>query len=186
MARQIEITNNESVNHISRINEGIMKSFDNIMFQQTKMDNKAYIFIGFFSVILGIINRNGIINQPINFIFGITVFFLFLSLLPITNKNFTKVLETIINKQSNNKHNIFYYNDLYCLNLDKYKEILKREYQLAYYTKFELNLMEQTLINARILSIKVFLHNIAYLVLFISILIYCIYLFCMSIFLQLK
>ena len=44
---EIDTRNHIAVERISKINEGIMKSFDNIMFQQNKMDNKAFIFIGF-------------------------------------------------------------------------------------------------------------------------------------------
>jgi len=113
----------EPINHISRINEGIMKAFNNVMFKQTKMDNKAYIFIGFLGIILGIINKNEISNTPINWLLGIIIIILTLSLVPITNKTSTKILECIIKKQSLDKHNIFYYNDLYCLNIDEYKEI---------------------------------------------------------------
>ena len=165
----------EPINHISRINEGIMKAFNNVMFQQTKMDNKAYIFIGFLGIILGIINKNEISNTPINWLLGIIIIILTLSLVPITNKTSTKILECVIKKQSLDKHNIFYYNDLYCLNIDEYKEILKQEYQLAYYTKFELNIMEQTLINSRILRYKISLHNLSYVILFSSIALFCIY-----------
>ncbi len=174
MTEQIEVIN-EPINHISRINEGIMKAFDNVMFQQTKMDNKAYIFIGFSGVILGVINKNGVLNIPLNWILGTFIIILTLSLIPITTKTLTKILECIIKKQITNKHNIFYYNDLYCLNLDEYKEILKKEYKLAYYTTFELNIMEQTLVNSRILRYKVFLHNLSYTILFSSIFIFFIY-----------
>ena len=42
----IQIKNQNALEQISNINIGIMKSFDNLMFQQNKMDNKAFIFIG--------------------------------------------------------------------------------------------------------------------------------------------
>ena len=186
MTKQVETVGNQTVNHIYKLNEGIKKSFDNIMFQQTKMDNKAYIFIGFLGAILGIINKNGVSENPINWICGLAMFCLLLSLVPITNKLIIGILEKIIKKQILQSHNIFYYNDIYFLNVEEFKNVLKCEYQLGYYTKFELKLIEQILINARILHVKVFCHNCAHILIVLSALIYCIYLLGSSIFSILK
>ena len=186
MTKQVEIVGNQTINHVSKLNEGIKKSFDNIMFQQTKMDNKAYIFIGFLGAILGVINKNGVTENLINWICGLAMFCLLLSLVPITNKLIIGILEKIIKKQTLQNHNIFYYDDIYFLNVDEFKDVLRQEYQLGYYTKFELKLIEQILINARILHVKVFCHNCAHILIVTSILIYCIYLLGISVFSILK
>lgn len=164
----------ENIERIAKINEGIMKSFDNIMYQQEKMDNKAFIFIGFFSVLLGVINKNDIINSPINWILGCSIFLLALSLIPITSKFIVNILNFIIKKKNHSKHNIFYYTDIYNLDLENFKLILKQEYQLGYFTSFELNLLEQILINAKILRTKVFWHTLAYQFILISFIIWAI------------
>lgn len=163
---EIDTRNQIAVERISKINEGIMKSFDNIMFQQNKMDNKAFIFIGFLSVLLGVINKEQILSTPINWILGMTIVLLALSQIPITSKISTAILNVIIKKDLDAEHNIFYYTDLCGMKIDLFKNVIHNEYQVAYLTKFEIKLMEQILINANILKLKVFWHNIAYTVLF--------------------
>ena len=174
---EIDIRNKIAVERISKINEGIMKSFDNIMFQQNKMDNKAFIFIGFLSVLLGVINKEQILNTPINWILGITIFILALSQIPLTSKLSTSILNLVIKRDLEFKHNIFYYTDLCGMEIELFKEVLQKEYQVAYLTNFEIKLMEQILINANILKLKVFCHNLAYTVLFGGIFIVAIFAF---------
>lgn len=172
---EVDMRNKIAAERISKINEGIMKAFDNIMFQQNKMDNKAFIFIGFLSVLLGIINKEQILNTPINWILGITIFILALSQIPLTSKLSTNILNLIIKKELEFEHNIFYYTDLCGMEIKLFKEIIQKEYQVAYLTNFEIKLMEQILINANILKLKVFWHNLAYTILFGGVLIFAIF-----------
>ena len=148
--------------YATTLNESIVKSFDNIMFQQEKMDNKAYIFIGFLSVALGFFNKNQIIDSPVNIILGLTILSLLISLLPIANKLIISFLNLIIKKDKSDCHNIFYYIDIYKLSLESFKTILKDEYGLGYINGFENKLIEQIIINAQILKAKVFWHNLGF------------------------
>lgn len=169
---EIQIKNQHALKQISNINVGIMKSFDNLMFQQNKMDNKAFIFIGFMSVILGVINKPHIINNPINWIFGLAICLLACSMLPQANKINTQILNFMLHKEQENrvdiklKHNIFYYLDLYSIDMELFTTIMREQYKLSYLSPLELGLMEQIIINAKILKLKIFWHNVAYWVLF--------------------
>lgn len=169
---KIEVIQTEPINHISRINEGIMKSFDNIMLQQNKMDNKAFIFIGYLSVIVGILCKYNKVISLINVILCVSIFILFLSLMPIATKLGILLTNFIFKRDENKQHNIFYYIDIYKLDIDRFKKILKEEYKLGYYTEFELKLIDQIIINAKILRIKVLLHTFAYSVVFGGIFLY--------------
>lgn len=97
----------------------------------------------------------------------------------ILNKDFriTSILNLIIKKELEFKHNIFYYTDLCGMEIELFKEVLQKEYQVAYLTNFEIKLIEQILINANILKLKVFWHNLAYAVLFGGIFIVAIFAF---------
>ena len=70
------------------------------------------------------------------------------------------------------KHNIFYYLDLYSINMELFTTIMREQYKLSYLSPLELGLMEQIIINAKILKLKVFWHNVAYWILFGSLFIW--------------
>lgn len=168
----LQIRNQNAVEQISKINVGIMKSFDNLMYQQSKMDNKAFIFIGFMSVIIGVVNKPQMVNTPVNWILGLAIILLACSMLPHANKINAKILNCMMNKELEDKidiklsHNIFYYLDLYSIDIKLFTTIMREQYKLSYLSPLELKLMEQILINAKILRLKVFWHNIAYWALF--------------------
>lgn len=68
------------------------------------------------------------------------------------------------------------------MKIDLFKDIIHNEYQVAYLTRFEIKLMEQILINANILKLKVFWHNVAYTVLFGGVFIFAIFAFIKQLF----
>lgn len=171
----LQIKNIESIRRNSNIHAGILKSFDNILLQQDKMDNKAFIFIGFLSVILGIINKSQIINSPVNWILSLSIILLACSILPIASRLNTEILKLIIKKNSNNtssKYNIFYYLDIFDIDIDLFTIILKEQYKMDYINPFEIKLMEQILINSKILKLKIFWHNAAYTTFFLGLILY--------------
>ena len=164
---EIEIKNKSFIERNSKINEGILKSYDIMMEQQNKMDNKAFIFVGFLSVILGVINKEQILNTPINWILCISILLFTCSMLPIANKLNTEILKIIMKKpKKDGSHNIFYYLDIFELDIEAFKQMMQEKFHLDYITEFEMQLMEQILINAKILRNKINLHNWAYLLLF--------------------
>jgi hypothetical protein len=161
-----EIIMQELVDSNTKINEGLVKSFDNIMFQQEKMDNKAYIFIGFASALLALINKEVILNNTVNYFLSFAISLLIMSLLPIATNFGVQILQKIIKVDKSEEHNIFYYTDLYKLDLTTFISIMQTEYKLHNISIFDKKIIEQILINAKILKLKVFYHTLAYFVLF--------------------
>lgn len=161
-----EIIMQEIVDSNTKINDGLIKSFDNIIFQQEKMDNKAYIFIGFVSALLALINKEVILNNTVNYLLGFAILLLIMSLLPIATNLGVKILQKFIKVDKCKEHNIFYYIDLYKLDLATFISIMHTEYKLQNISIFDRKIIEQILINAKILKLKVFYHTLAYFVLF--------------------
>ena len=158
--------------YATTLNKSLVKSFDNIMLQQDKMDNKAYIFIGFLAAALGFINKGQYINSPVNYILGFTILSLLISLLPLANKLAIGLLNLVIKKEKSETHNIFYYFDIYKLTVDSFKKVLNEEYGLGYINVFESKLIEQIIINAQILKAKVFWHNLGFAIFSLSFIIW--------------
>lgn len=146
------------------MNESLLKSFDNIMFQQKKMDLKAYIFIAFLGIIFHIINRDSIFQWSTDTIYLVLIAIpLLFSLLPITLKLLIDIIDMSTYK-SNNKHNIFYCLDIYSLDKNKFEQVLDSEYNINDLTKSDKYLIDQILINAKILKSKINWHGIFLLV----------------------
>ena len=137
---EIDTRNHIAVERISKINEGIMKSFDNIISSsRIKWTIRLLIDIRI-GVLLGVINKEQILSTPINWILGMTIVILALSQIPITSKISTAILNVIIKKDLEAEHNIFYYTDLCGMKIDLFKNVIHNEYQVAYLTKFEIKL----------------------------------------------
>ena len=143
------------------MNESILKSFDNIMFQQTKMDHKAYIFLGFSVVIFNIINKTSYTWSISNIFLIVSAVFLLLSLIPIASKNLIKWVSKSSKTYNiqEQQYNIFYYIDIYELTNSQFKEILNKQYDITEYTKSDEHMMDQILTNAKILNFKVSCHG---------------------------
>ena len=88
---------------------------------------------------------------------------LLLSLLPITLKLLIDIIDMSTYK-SNNKHNIFYCLDIYSLDKNKFEQVLDSEYNINDLTKSDKYLIDQILINAKILKSKINWHGIFLLV----------------------
>ncbi|MGL4560698.1 MAG: hypothetical protein ACRCV0_00210, partial [Brevinema sp.] len=97
----------DAVMECQKMNESILKSFDNIMFQQTKMDHKAYIFLGFLIVIFNAINKENNFEWTLSNIFVIVSSIpLLVSLTPIaTNKLIKLISKNQILKLENKSYN---------------------------------------------------------------------------------
>lgn len=153
------------------INQIVEKSFDNIMYQQEKMDNKSYVLLGFLGFLLTFDYFETAYLEldklTINLISLIAIMLTF-SLIPITNVFFIKIIKYTRFKFSKMKDfeqiNIFYYVDIYRLNKDQFIKVLKTAYKLDQkkdITKADEYLIEQIIINSQILRVKVFFHEIS-------------------------
>ena len=155
------------------MNESLLKSFDNIMHQQTKMDYKAYIFIGFISLTISLLITNNYAGSKLLFVyFGILFIPLFISLLPKATSLAIKSLDICNKKTENSDHNIFYYLDICHLTKAEYINVLKNEYDIENLTKSDIKLIEQILINSKILKIKVSLHSVFQYILLIGLILF--------------
>lgn len=155
MSTKIDIDKN------SKLKECLLKSFDNIMNQQNKMDNKAYIFLGFIIFIFNAFFKDT--TNPICFysiILLIIAIPLVFSLLPVTTTFGIKLIRLYKQEDNKSKHNIFYYSDICHLDNDKFKQVLNTEYGINELTLSEDKLIEQIIINAEILNAKVIGHAI--------------------------
>lgn len=158
------------------MNDGLVKSYDNLIYQQSKMDNKAYIFIGFLSLIFGFVNKDWQEVLTISWLLIIVAVPLTFSLLPVANRLGVNIMTAFISSRSLKKLNIFYYIDLYQLEQQDFIKLFKNEYDEENITKYDEKLIEQIIINAKILKVKVFWHNISQLLALVSIIAYIIYL----------
>lgn len=165
----MNITQEISENNV-KINEGLTKSFDNLMLQQEKMDTKAFIFVGFLGAVLGIINKDSFQNIPFTWFLIIAMQPFIISLIPIATKWSINILNKIVKNKINDNHNIFYYIDLYGLTQSDFIKILDLEYDIKNINKIEYKLIEQIIINSKILYLKAFWHNLAFKILVISLL----------------
>lgn len=145
----------------SKLKECLLKSFDNIMNQQNKMDNKAYIFLGFIIFIFNAFFRDA--SEPICF-YSITLFIISLplicSLLPIATAFGIKIIKLYKQEDNKNEHNIFYYTDICHLSNERFKQVLSTEYGINELTLSDSKLIEQIIVNAEILNAKVIGHAI--------------------------
>lgn len=153
------------------MNNILVKSFDNLMLQQNKMDNKAYIFIGFIAVIITYLSPDkNSLNNITFFLLVLSIPFI-ISLIPIANKISISFISLFLLTKEVTKINIFYYIDIYKLSYENLLDIIKKEYGINTITNAESYLIKQILINAKILKIKVLWHNLS----FILILLYFLY-----------
>ena len=153
-------TKTEKVNNITnKLNECLLKIFDNIMQQQNKMDNKAYIFIGFIIFIFNsFLKKTGIsFDSIVLFVISLPLVF---SLLPITTTLGLKLIKLYKQNDTKHKHNFFYYTDICHLSNEEFVEILQKEYGVSNLTLADSKLIEQIIINAEILNAKVIGHSI--------------------------
>lgn len=150
---------------MNKINEGLSKAFDNIMEQQNKMDNKAYLFIGFIIFIFSFINKDWNNIGKNTWLLVIIAIPLIMSLIPIANSLQIKLMKAFFNKKNIciDKINIFYYLDLYNLEDEDFIESLKKEYNEQDISRYDEKLVEQILVNAKILKAKVLWHNFSQL-----------------------
>ncbi len=141
-----------------KLNEYLIKFFDNIMQQQNKMDNKAYIFTGFIIFIFNAFFKD---NQAICF-YSITLLItsipLICSLLPVTTTLGIKLIKLYKQSDIKKKHNFFYYTDICHLSNDEFAKILAEEYDIKNLNLADNKLIEQIIINAEILNAKVIGH----------------------------
>lgn len=144
-----------------KLNECLLKSFENLMAQQNKMDNKAYIFLGFIIFIFDAFFKDT--TSPICF-YSITLFIisipLICSLLPITTAFGIKIIKLYKQEDNKNEHNIFYYTDICHLSNERFKQVLNTEYGINELTLSDSKLIEQIIVNAEILNAKVIGHAI--------------------------
>lgn len=157
------------------INQVIEKSFDNIIYQQEKMDNKAYIFLGFlgFFITFDYFQINYVnlstLNKSLILMLGIP---LILSLLPIANNKTVKILTAFHEKKNGRKkkqsaNNIFYYLDIFDLDKTEFLQLLEDRYDMDIkndISKADEYLIEGILINSKILRTKVFFHNTVFFI----------------------
>ena len=147
------------------MNISLLKSFDNIMFEQTKIDYKTYFFIGFLLIIFNTIN-NSIFQGTTSTIYLILIALpLLFSLFPIAINFLIYIINTSTVKSNSKryKHNIFYYLDIFSLNKNEFEDILNKEYNIKNLTKSDEYLIDQILINAIILKAKTNWHNLSML-----------------------
>lgn len=142
-----------------KLNECLLKSFENLMVQQNKMDNKAYIFIGFLIFIF-----NSFFNEPNNKIclYSIMLFTISLplicSLIPIATTLGINWVKFIKKEDNKNEHNIFYYMDICGLTKERFIQILNTEYGIQHLSLSDKKLIEQIITNSEILNAKVIGH----------------------------
>lgn len=142
----------------TNMNESLLKSFDNLMHQQTKMDHKAYIFMGFLAIIYNITSEQN--NLYINISLCVFAVPLLISLLPRATNLMIKITQKMHNaKKIEKSHNIFYYLDIASLSNEQFIQVLKDEYDITEITKSDSKLIEQITINAKILKTKIFWHT---------------------------
>ena len=154
------------------MNESLLKSFDNIMRQQIKMDHKAYIFIGFISLTISLLITKSYTESKLLFVYFASLFTpLFISLLPKATSLAIKSLNICPRKRKKITHNIFYYLDIYNLTTEEYINVLKKEYDIDNLTKSDIKLIEQIILNAKILKIKVSLHSLFQYILLVGVII---------------
>lgn len=153
----------------TELNPILLKSFDCIMQQQTKMDHKAYIFIGFLVIIFNALHKESMIFMSTDLILCFIAFPLVISLFPIATKFGVDIVKAFKKVELHKTHNIFYYIDICCLEKDDFISIIKNEYDIENTTKSDERLIEQIIINAEILSRKVFCHTISQYILLFSI-----------------
>lgn len=150
------------------LNSILLKSFDCIMQQQAKMDNKAYIFVGFLTFTYTALHKNcSTIIYPDVILFSVAIP-LIISLFPIASKCTINFLQHNKSNENTKKHNIFYYIDIYGLNLDEFESVLLKEYKIANLIPADYKIIEQIIINSRILKHKISLQNIAFILLVIT------------------
>lgn len=140
------------------LNEFLVKFFDNIMQQQNKMDNKAYIFIGFIIFIFNAFLKD---NHAICFYSVILLIIsspLICSLIPVTTNLGLKIIKLFKQNDMKKKHNFFYYTDICHLSNDEFTKILAEEYNIKNLNLADSKLIEQIVINAEILNAKVIGH----------------------------
>ena len=151
------------------LNKILLKSFDCIMQQQAKMDNKAYIFMGFLTFSFTAIHKNcSSFIYPDIILLSVAIPLL-TSLFPIATKFAVNILTRFQKTTTvSHTHNIFYYIDIFNLNKSEFKKVLLKEYQISKTSPADDKLIEQILINSKILKQKVCLQNIALLSLIAS------------------
>lgn len=141
-----------------KLNDCLIKIFDNIMQQQNKMDNKAYIFIGFIIFLFNAFFKD---NHAICFYSIILLIIglpLICSLIPITTNLGLKIIKLFKQNDIKKKHNFFYYTDICHLSNDEFAKILAVEYDIKNLNLADIKLIEQIIINAEILNAKVIGH----------------------------
>src|SRR5574344_70905 len=106
-----------------------------------------------------------ILNNTVNYFLSFAILLLIMSLLPIATNFGVQILQKIIKVDKSKEHNIFYYTDLYKLDLTTFISIMQTEYKLHNISIFDKKIIEQIIINAKILKLKVFYHTLAYFVL---------------------
>lgn len=150
------------------MNEALAKSFDNLILQQNKIDNKAYIFIGFITFIFTFIHPNGFSDgfelNSISFGLLLIALPLAISLMPIANNMTINLILFFLKCKKVKNINIFYYIDIYKLEYKEFCKVIKKEYELDQLSKTDCKLIEQILINAKILKVKVFWHNLSLII----------------------
>lgn len=149
--------------------EELVKSFDNTMFQQEKMDNKAYIFIGFVAFSLTYVYSTFESFNYVSWFMFVTMLPLCCSLMPIADKLGVKFLHYCFKPTPIKSINIFYYIDIYPLTIDTFIKTYKKEYDVTDITSTDKKLIEQIIINAKILRLKVFWHNLFQISLIVSV-----------------
>ena len=158
-----------TIETIHKLNKVLEKSFECIMQQQTKMDNKAFIFMGFLTFSITTIHKHCSDFIYPDVVILLTAIPLIISLFPIATKFSVKILSHFPKSNvKNNTHNIFYYIDICDLSGEEFKKVLVEEYHISATTPADNKLIEQILINSKILKQKVILQNIALLLLIIS------------------
>ena len=150
------------------LNSILLKSFDCIMQQQTKMDNKAYIFIGFLTFTYTTLHKNCLTLLYADVILLSVAIPLIISLFPIATKYTINFLQNSKPKENLKNHNIFYYIDIYGLNLNEFESILLKEYKISNLVPADYKIIEQIIINSKILKHKISLQNIAFLLLLVT------------------
>lgn len=143
-----------------KLNEYLIKFFDNIMLQQTKMDNKAYIFIGFIIFIFNAFFKDNHAICFYSFVLLIISIPLICSLIPVTTTLGTKLIKLYKQNDNKNKHNFFYYTDICHLSNEEFSKIMSEEYEIKKLSLADNKLIEQIIINAEILNAKVIGHAI--------------------------
>ena len=147
------------------MNISLLKSFDNIMFEQNKMDYRAYFFIGLSAIIFNTINR-GTFQWTTSTIYLLMITLpLLFSLFPMAINFLIYIVNISTVKQNNKKikHNIFYYLDIFSLNRNEFEHVLNKEYDIKNLTRSDEYLIDQILVSAIILKSKTNWHNLSIL-----------------------